>query len=472
MLRHIVTYKKLYIISDLLASAIVWTLFYMYRRLFIEFHVFGYTSPLDFGVKFFVDIVCVSILWLVIYYFSGYYNFVLRKTRLDDFINTLITTFIGCVIIFLFVIINDVIVTYRTYYRLILVLFGLQFSLVFVIRFIITSYLINQKINGNIRFRTLFIGRVEMIASVWKELNAKYVGNGHYVIGYLPVNNPESVSIADFPNVGSIESLKNVIDSYNVEDVIITLNESDATIFKYIMKSLSQCSVNVNVNPELYPLVKGVVNISSLYQYPLIQINKYLLSPFQAGLKKALDISLSLVGLLLTFPICVVLAILIKLTSKGPVFYSHERIGIAERPFRLYKFRSMFYGAENNGPQLSSKTDPRITSVGKFMRKTRLDEIPNLVNVLIGDMSLVGPRPERRFYIDKILEQAPEYKQLLKVKPGVTSLGQVKFGYAENVNEMINRMRYDLLYIENASIYVDIQILARTVIIIFQRKGV
>jgi lipopolysaccharide/colanic/teichoic acid biosynthesis glycosyltransferase len=132
----------------------------------------------------------------------------------------------------------------------------------------------------------------------------------------------------------------------------------------------------------------------------------------------------------------------------------------------------MYRNAEDNGPQLATKNDPRMTSIGKFMRRLRLDEIPNLINVLKGDMSLVGPRPERKFYIDQIIDVAPEYKQLLKVKPGVTSWGQVKYGYAENVNEMVRRMRYDLLYIENMSIYVDIQILARTIITIFEGKGV
>ena len=171
-------------------------------------------------------------------------------------------------------------------------------------------------------------------------------------------------------------------------------------------------------------------------------------------------------------PIILFLAIGIKLTSKGPVFYSHERIGQFGKPFILYKFRSMYTDAEKNGPALSSKDDNRITSFGKFMRKSKLDELPNFYNVLKGDMSLVGPRPERKYYIDQIIEKAPHYLHLQKVKPGITSWGQVKYGYAENVEQMINRLQYDILYIENMSVYVDFKIMIYTILIILKGRHI
>ena len=171
-------------------------------------------------------------------------------------------------------------------------------------------------------------------------------------------------------------------------------------------------------------------------------------------------------------PLSLTLIVAIKTTSEGPVIYSQERIGKFGKPFRIFKFRSMFKNAEAQGPQLATKNDTRITKIGRFMRRLRLDEIPNFMNVLKGDMSLVGPRPERKFYINQIVKKAPEYKRLLQVKPGVTSLGQVKYGYAENIDEMIRRMRYDLLYIENMSLYVDFQILIRTIIIILKGSGI
>jgi lipopolysaccharide/colanic/teichoic acid biosynthesis glycosyltransferase len=159
------------------------------------------------------------------------------------------------------------------------------------------------------------------------------------------------------------------------------------------------------------------------------------------------------------------------LSSRGPLFYKQERIGKNGKPFTIYKFRSMYVDAEQNGPELSSEKDPRITPFGRFMRKSRLDEIPNFINVLKGDMSLVGPRPERQHFIDQIIEKAPQYIQLLKVRPGITSWGQVKYGYAKNIDEMVRRMKYDLIYLDNMSLYVDFKIMIYTFLTILKRKG-
>jgi lipopolysaccharide/colanic/teichoic acid biosynthesis glycosyltransferase len=205
---------------------------------------------------------------------------------------------------------------------------------------------------------------------------------------------------------------------------------------------------------------------------PLIDLDAAASGPLNLLVKRCMDVVISLAGLVLTLPLSLLLMLLIKCSSSGAVIYRHERIGKNGKPFMIFKFRSMIPDAEQDGPQLSSRFDPRITSVGRFMRRLRLDEIPNLVNVLIGDMALVGPRPERRYFIDQILQRAPEYTWLLKVKPGVTSWGQVKYGYAENIDQMIRRMKFDLVYVENMSLWVDIQILVRTIYIILQGRGI
>jgi lipopolysaccharide/colanic/teichoic acid biosynthesis glycosyltransferase len=197
-----------------------------------------------------------------------------------------------------------------------------------------------------------------------------------------------------------------------------------------------------------------------------------LMPPWQVKLKQFMDYFLATIASIVLLPFVIILCILIKITSKGPIIHRQERVGQYGKPFTLYKFRSMYTDSESLGPALSSKTDKRVTPLGRFMRKTRLDEIPNFVNVLKGEMSLVGPRPERQFFVDQIVKIAPHYIHLQKVKPGITSWGQVKYGYAENVEQMVERLKYDLLYIDNMSIKVDLKIIIYTLITVFKGKGV
>jgi exopolysaccharide biosynthesis polyprenyl glycosylphosphotransferase len=222
----------------------------------------------------------------------------------------------------------------------------------------------------------------------------------------------------------------------------------------------------------MYDILTGRVRMSSILGTPLISVSQSLMPAWQANVKSFLDYSVSLLAIIITLPISLFLMAGVKLTSNGPIFYSHERVGRYGKPFIIYKFRSMQSGAEKNGPELSSRNDGRITPFGKFMRKSRLDEIPNFFNVLKGDMSLVGPRPERKYFIDQITKEAPHYLHLLKVKPGITSWGQVKYGYAENVEQMIARLKYDLIYLDNMSLYVDFKIIIYTVMTIIKRKGI
>lgn len=189
-------------------------------------------------------------------------------------------------------------------------------------------------------------------------------------------------------------------------------------------------------------------------------------------MKRALDIIISILVLVLGFPLYLFTAIMVKRSSKGPIFYKQERIGQFGVPFNIYKFRSMYTDSEVTGPQLSSENDSRITPWGHTMRKYRLDEIPQFYNVLKGDMSLVGPRPEREYFIKQIVKIAPHYIHLQKVKPGITSLGQVKYGYAQSPEEMAKRLKYDILYIENMSIYLDIKILFYTIRTVISGEGV
>ena len=221
----------------------------------------------------------------------------------------------------------------------------------------------------------------------------------------------------------------------------------------------------------MYDIMLGSVKMNQVFGTALIEINQEIMPPWQIAFKRVLDILVSFVSLLLLAPLFAYLSIKVKQSSIGPVFYRQERIGLRGVPFTILKFRSMYENAENGGPQLSKDEDNRCTPFGAIMRKWRLDELPQFWNVLIGEMSLVGPRPERKFYIDKIMEQAPHYRHLLKVRPGITSWGQVKYGYASDVDQMIQRLKYDILYLENRSIALDFKIMFYTLVVLVQGTG-
>jgi len=234
---------------------------------------------------------------------------------------------------------------------------------------------------------------------------------------------------------------------------------------------LAAREVRIRILPDMYDILSGTVEMNNIFGALLLDVNSEVMPVWQRSVKRALDIVASLVSLLVFTPMFIVLAVLVKTSSSGPVFFLQERIGKNGRPFQIIKFRTMVVNAEASGPQLSSSNDPRITSIGSFMRKTRLDEFPQFYNVLVGDMSLVGPRPERQFYIDQIVKIEPQYLELNQVRPGITSWGQVKYGYAENVDQMLDRMKFDLLYLKNRSLSLDIKIMLYTILIIFRGSG-
>ena len=268
-----------------------------------------------------------------------------------------------------------------------------------------------------------------------------------------------------------MDALENIITEHAVDEVIIAIETSEHHKLNDIINRLAGQQVVIKIIPDMYDILSGSVKMNHVLGAVLIEIYPDLMPQWQKILKKIIDTSVSALVLILLTPLFCFIAIMVKLSSPGPIFYRQERIGLSSKPFIMYKFRSMYINSEELGPALSQANDSRITPWGKIMRKWRLDELPQFYNVLIGAMSLVGPRPERKYYIDRIIEAAPHYKHLHKVKPGITSWGMVKFGYAENVKQMIERMKYDLLYIENISLAVDFRIMIYTVLTIMQGRG-
>ncbi len=462
-----------YVIFDLLSAATSWTLFYIFRKIYFESEKFGIPIPIELGVKYFIGITIIPICWIMLYTFTGFYNNIFRKSRLLDLGHTFFITLIGVVVIFFALLLDDTIITYTDYYTSLLVLFTVHFVLTSIPRLILTSLTVSKIQRGLIGFNTLIIGGNGRAVRIINDLNARKKSAGNRIIGYVNVNH-ESENLAGnyIENLGSIDEVTGIIKKHGIEEVIIAIESSEQDTVGNIINRLTQTSIRIKAIPSTYDLLTGKVKISSLYGTPLLEILPDLIPFWQYSLKQILDKVISILSLVVLSPFILILVIGIKCTSNGPVIYSHERIGRLGKPFRLFKFRTMVVNAEKNGPELSSKEDSRITTFGRFMRKHRFDEIPNFVNVLKGEMSLVGPRPERKFFIEQIVQRTPEYLQLQKVKPGITSWGQVKFGYAESVDKMIERMRYDLIYIENMSLYVDFKIMIYTLITIIKGRGV
>ena len=462
-----------YILWDAFAALVAWAVFFFYRKLSIEHNRFDDVNLVFQDRNFWWGIVLLPIAWCCFYAILGTYKNVFRKARLKELQMTFWASLIGVIVIFFALLLDDNIYSYRTYYVSFLMLFVLHFALTYIGRLCITSRTARLIHTRKIGFPTLLVGSGEKAYNTYLDLDSQAVYSGNLFVGFIKVNGyTDERLVQAMPYLGDTEAINSLIEKYNIEEVIFAIDDHDDTMITQIIRLLdSRDDVILKITPNMRDIVYGSVKLNSIFHSPLITINPRPMEEWQYSVKRLMDILLSLLALVLLSPVFLVTAIIVKCTSPGPIFYAQERIGYRGKPFKMHKFRSMYVDAEASGPALSSDDDPRITPFGRIMRKYRLDEIPQFYNVLKGTMSLVGPRPERQYFIDKIVERAPEYMLLHKVKPGITSWGQVKYGYAENVDEMVERLRYDLLYLENMSLATDIKILLYTVLIIFQGRG-
>ena len=462
----------IYLLFDFLAAAISWTLFYIYRKEVIEPVKFGYDIPLDFTNQYFIGLLLIPTSWVLFYFITGFYNNIYRRSRLLELGQTALTSIIGVTAIFFILLLDDTVYSYKNYYQLFFNLLLLHFTFTYFFRLILTSQTIRKIHQRKIGFNTLIIGNNEKALKIFHEMNTQPRPAGNKFCGYIAVeNNHNGLLDEHLPMMGDISDLERVIQEGSIEEVIIALETDQHNKLSEILTIVENREITIWGIPDLYDFLSGMVKINTIYSSPLIKISNGLMPAWQENGKRLIDVTTSLLAMMVLAPVYLALAVIIRSTSKGPVIYRQVRAGKFGKPFTIYKFRSMYEEAEKDGPALSCKNDSRITPVGRFIRKTHLDEIPQFYNVLKGDMSLVGPRPERYYYIDQIVKKAPHYKLLHKLRPGITSWGQVKYGYASNVEEMLERLPYDMIYLKNISLYIDFKILIYTMINVFHGRG-
>ena len=449
---------------DWSSAFLSWFLFYYLRKIIVEQVTFSGDRSFVIGLIF------IPFCWVLLYYLQGSYHEIKRMYRLKSIGLTISASLIGNTLIFFALVLDDEVKNYTSYYMSAGILFSVHLLCTLVPRFIISTLIVNQLTKKGKGFRTLLVGGGEKAIELYNEL-VQLPKKVNYFIGFVNLNGVDKKLEKNLTYLGHADQIEWVIKNEEIEEVIIALESTEHDKLKKLIGKIENGSTRIKILPDMYDIISGSLRINNIFGALLIEINPEIMPFWQQAVKRFMDIILSVIAFFLCIPLFIVSAILVKLSSPGRIFYLQERIGLNGKPFKIIKFRTMYENSEKSGPQLSSENDNRITPIGRFMRKTRLDEFPQFINVLKGDMSLVGPRPERQFYIDQIAQIDAQFLHLTKVRPGITSWGQVKYGYAENVDQMLLRMKYDLIYLKNRSLALDIKILFHTVLIVLKAKG-
>ncbi len=460
------------VLLDYLTAVIAWLIFWLYRQKYLNLVAPEWYPPDRVWIfrDYLLGLGIIPGFWIVLYYLSGTYFDLYRKSRLIEIYRGMISCIIGSLLIGIAAFANDS-DSFKYFFQLTLWYFSTHTVLLLASRLLLLSIVKNRLRRGKVTYNTLIVGGNGKASNVYAEIKGNRYIVGNKITGFVITDEDAPPTTTEVPVLGALKDLEKIIDDYQIEEVIIAVESYEHKRLEQILVKLSYRDVIIKVLPDLYDIISGSVRTSNVYDPLLITIHPELLPDWQKVCKRVLDILIAIIAMLILLPVYLFTIFKVKLSSKGSVIYRQKRVGLFGKPFHIYKFRSMYIDAEKNGPALSSDDDPRITKWGKIMRKWRIDELPQFYNIIKGDMSLVGPRPERKHFIDIITQSHPHYKYLHRVKPGITSWGMVQYGYAENVQQMIERMKYDLLYIENCSLALDMKIMLYTLKVIFQGRG-
>lgn len=463
-----------YIVSDFIAGFVAWFLFNLIRYYTLPYNYSSMSLESYYAMPMVLLGQCVfPLMMVVLFAISGFYNEVFFKSRTENFINTFGVSFIGSIAIFFIALFNDAIDDRLKNYEMVGILWMLIGCLTIIPRLVITRRAARRIRSRKVSFNTLIVGLTPKAFSLADGLGNRYPDMGFNIVGFV---DDHASGLASRPSSGlpvfDIDMLDEIVESRHIDSFIVAHSGQDMSATVDTVNRLFPYGKSVFINPDLLHFITLRPRTSMVSGEVLIDVTKGNIPASTRNIKRISDVIVSSLVLVVISPLLAVLAMLVRLSSPGPVIYSQERVGFKKKPFMIYKFRSMYVDSEVNGPRLASSDDNRITPLGRFLRKYRLDELPQFWNVLKGDMSIVGPRPEREFYLRQIIARAPYFSLLHQVRPGITSWGMVKYGYAQNVDEMLERAKYDLLYIDNVSLIVDLKILFYTLETIISGKGV
>lgn len=458
--------KILLFISDFITINVTFFVWIFIRR------QLGFSSALNLSDYWIVS-ESVFFYWLLIFMFFGLYRSWYAQSRFDEFIALFKAISIGVILIFLFTIDwhHDIKNPFPLSRVMILIYWFVLLVIVSTSRMALRSFQRKLLESGIGLRKTLIVGQGDRAKELKKKVE-QFPALGYQVIGFVNLVGAGTKQIPPDQVLGDLNQLEDIIRKNGVEEILIALEESERAFVVDVLGQVNGLDVHLKIVPDLYDIVVGQARTNQIYGFPLIEILPELMPPWERRVKRLMDLSVSAIILVLFAPIWILVALIIKIDSKGPILYKQLRVGRNGKLFSIYKFRSMYQDAEQKtGPVWAGADDPRITRVGKFLRKLRIDEVPQFINVFKGDMSLIGPRPERPYFVEQLKKEIPFYSRRLRIRPGITGWAQIKHEYDQSLDDVRKKVQYDLFYLENMSLRMDLKIILSTLSVMLQGKG-